>query len=94
MAPKSGILLKSITLLIRTTRWDRWHHQVYQEVSSGKVVIESAQQFIKVADQLCSITGYKLSFESLWCILFNKLVSFLHGNQDCGDKFTLQPEGI
>ena len=73
MAPKSGILLKSITLLLRTTRWDRWHHQTksqevqeVQEVSSGKVVIESAQQFAKVADQLCNITGYKLSFESLW----------------------------
>ena len=58
------------------------------------MVIESAQKFAKAADRLCNITGNKLYFESLWCIVFNKLMSFLHDSQDCGDKFTLQPTGI
>ena len=57
-------------------------------------MIESAQQFAKAADQLCNITSYKLCFESLWWILFNKLVSFLHVGQDFGYKFILQLAGI
>ena len=56
-------------------------------------MIESAQQFTKTADRLCNITGNTLCFESLWCIVLNKLVSFLHDSQDFGDKFTLQPAG-
>ena len=45
-------------------------------------MIESAQQFTKTADRLCNITGNTLCFESLWCIVLNKLVSFLHDSQD------------
>ena len=56
-------------------------------------MIESVQQFAKAVDRLCNITGNTLCFESLWCIVFNKLVSFLHDSQDFGDKFTLQPAG-
>ena len=69
-----------------TIKW-----KVYQERLWLKVLNSLLKQLI---NYVTYITSNKLCFESLWCVLFNKLVPFLHDSQDCGNKFTFQPAGI